>query len=134
MSQHAFGTAIDIGAANNPLLSRGAKVVTDLPPNVAELAAKNGLEWGGNWRRPDAMHFEWLGLRDRQLPQPVPGAMPSTIVAGRAGATGGVLANVVQTSRVAPTLGDYLANAQASQFAPPTAGNAVANFMQVRAA
>lgn len=61
LSQHAFGTAIDVNAATNPMLSRGAQVVTDLPANTAELAKKYGLEWGGNWKRPDAMHFEWVG-------------------------------------------------------------------------
>lgn len=58
LSQHAFGNAIDINAATNPLGSSK----TDLPQNVSELAANRGLEWGGNWQsRPDPMHFEWTG-------------------------------------------------------------------------
>jgi hypothetical protein len=61
LSQHAFGTAIDINADSNPMLRPGAAVVTDLPANTAELAKKWGLEWGGTWSRPDAMHFEWAG-------------------------------------------------------------------------
>jgi len=61
LSQHAFGTAIDINAASNPMLRPGQAVVTDLPSNIAELAARHNLEWGGNWKRPDAMHFEWRG-------------------------------------------------------------------------
>jgi hypothetical protein len=58
LSQHAFGNAIDINAATNPLGSRG----TDMPANIGELAAKHGIEWGGTWKnRPDPMHFEWKG-------------------------------------------------------------------------
>lgn len=60
LSQHAFGTAIDISPDDNPML-RG-RLQTNLPPNVVEIAAKYGLEWGGNWKnRPDPMHFEYVG-------------------------------------------------------------------------
>jgi hypothetical protein len=56
-SQHAHGMAIDINAATNPL---GKTLVTDLPLNVSDMAAKWGLTWGGNWpTRKDAMHFEY---------------------------------------------------------------------------
>lgn len=61
LSQHAFGTAIDINADANPFLGKGQAVVTDLPANTADIAKKWGLEWGGTWNRPDAMHFEWAG-------------------------------------------------------------------------
>jgi hypothetical protein len=61
LSQHAFGTAIDLNAGANPMLGRGDAVVTDLPPNTADIAKKYGLEWGGTWKRPDAMHFEYVG-------------------------------------------------------------------------
>ena len=58
LSQHAFGNAIDINAQSNALGSSQ----TDMPANVSALAAKYGLEWGGNWKnRPDPMHFEWTG-------------------------------------------------------------------------
>lgn len=58
LSQHAFGNAIDINAATNPLGSRG----TDMPANIGDIAAKHGIEWGGTWKnRPDPMHFEWKG-------------------------------------------------------------------------
>ncbi|WP_202913241.1 M15 family metallopeptidase [Acuticoccus sediminis] len=59
LSNHAFGNAIDINPAQNPM---GDRLVTDLPVNVAELARKHGLSWGGNWQsRKDAMHFEAPG-------------------------------------------------------------------------
>jgi D-alanyl-D-alanine carboxypeptidase len=58
LSQHAFGTAIDVSADENPL--GGAR--SNLPANTGELARKWGLEWGGNWKsRPDPMHFEYAG-------------------------------------------------------------------------
>ncbi|NTG67265.1 M15 family peptidase [Rhizobium rhizogenes] len=56
LSNHAFGDAIDINPQQNPM---GKNLVTDLPSNVGELAAKNGLSWGGAWNsKKDAMHFE----------------------------------------------------------------------------
>ncbi|WP_342164065.1 phage tail tape measure protein [Methylobacterium sp. SD21] len=59
-SQHAYGNAIDINPAENPMGYGPLK--TDLPNNVSDMAAKYGLTWGGDWkRRKDAMHFEWAG-------------------------------------------------------------------------
>src|SRR5579884_3587753 len=59
-SEHAFGNAIDINPSSNPF--HGDK--TDLPANIAQLAAKHGLIWGGNWSpgSRDPMHFEWSGV------------------------------------------------------------------------
>ena len=57
LSQHAFGTAIDLNAMTNQL----GQSATDIP-DAAALAEKWGLEWGGNWKgRPDPMHFEYRG-------------------------------------------------------------------------
>lgn len=59
LSQHAYGNAIDINPAQNPM---GPTLITDMPKNISDMAAKYGLTWGGDWkRRPDAMHFEWNG-------------------------------------------------------------------------
>lgn len=56
LSNHAFGDAIDINPQQNPM---GKSLVTDLPANVGEMAAKYGLSWGGAWNsKKDAMHFE----------------------------------------------------------------------------
>ena len=53
-SNHAFGRAIDINWDKN---ARGTK--GDIPAELARsLAAKHGMTWGGDWRNPDAMHFE----------------------------------------------------------------------------
>lgn len=73
LSEHAFGNAIDINPATNPM---GKAFVTDMPNNISELAAKWGLSWGGDWKSvKDAMHFEWTGRRafaaptDLKVPQ-----------------------------------------------------------------
>lgn len=110
LSQHAFGTAIDINAATNPMLkSRGQAVVTDLPPNIEEIAAKYGLEWGGKWQRPDAMHFEWAG---GSQPTPTPTPTPNTQIAAADGPKG-------QESYPAPVMGSMIAQAPASQSSSP---------------
>ena len=55
LSQHAYGTAIDIDAAHNPFGSSR----TNMPSETSGLARKWGLSWGGEWRgRKDPMHFE----------------------------------------------------------------------------
>ena len=54
-SHHAQGLAIDINPDDNP---QGPTLITDMPPNISQIAAKHGLGWGGNWRSSkDAMHF-----------------------------------------------------------------------------
>lgn len=59
LSEHAFGNAIDINPTQNPY---GKKLITDMPKNISEMAAKWGLSWGGDWKSiKDAMHFEWRG-------------------------------------------------------------------------
>lgn len=59
LSEHAFGNAIDINPGANPVSYNG--VVTDLPPNIRDIAAKNDLVWGGDFggSKKDAMHFEY---------------------------------------------------------------------------
>lgn len=80
-SQHAFGNAIDINPDRNP--AKGgqyggpATLQTDLPANVADIAAKWGLTWGGDWRSlKDPMHFEFAGTPGGATP--APGTQPST--------------------------------------------------------
>ena len=84
LSRHAFGNAIDINAAANPMLK--GRLQTDLPPNTAEIAAKYGLTWGGTWKdRPDPMHFEWRGPNGQGIKMPAangagaaPGQLPQS--------------------------------------------------------
>lgn len=121
LSQHAFGNAIDIDAANNPLGSTR----TNMPANIADLAAKAGLEWGGNWkRRPDPMHFEWKGPATGVAPQaglvasapqaPVPSLQATTGVPEQSAPTAGV-PSLAQT-------GAPQTPAQTPQFDDPPGG------------
>ena len=52
-SSHAFGIAIDINALANPLGTAG-----DMPDEVVRQWEAEGGDWGGDWSRPDPMHFE----------------------------------------------------------------------------
>ena len=62
LSQHAFGNAIDINPAQNPY---SQQFITDMPKNIREIAARNNLSWGGDWRSvKDTMHFEWMGPKN----------------------------------------------------------------------
>jgi hypothetical protein len=54
LSEHAYGTAVDINPERNPF---GGKT-TDLPEDVEEMAWRRGLSWGG--RFGDPMHFELM--------------------------------------------------------------------------
>ena len=55
LSQHAYGTAIDIDPAHNPFRTTR----TNLPRQTSELAKKWGLSWGMEWHNTkDPMHFE----------------------------------------------------------------------------
>jgi hypothetical protein len=79
-SRHSRGEAVDVnwganprtGAPLNPMVEMvdyeaGIPVnpntpvppVTRIPPQIArEVAAANGMTWGGDWRNSDPMHFE----------------------------------------------------------------------------
>ena len=52
-SMHAFGIAIDVNALTNAMGTTG-----DMPAEVVTQWEREGGEWGGDWGRPDPMHFE----------------------------------------------------------------------------
>jgi hypothetical protein len=57
LSNHASGTAIDLNALLHPL--RGVNTFDAAKvPMLKALVKKYGLAWGGEWTRPDPMHFE----------------------------------------------------------------------------
>jgi hypothetical protein len=56
ISHHAWGIAVDINVAANPL---GAVPRQD--PRLVAIMAKYGFTWGGAWLRRDGTHFEWVG-------------------------------------------------------------------------
>lgn len=52
-SNHAYGLAIDVNALTNVLGTTG-----DMPAEVVTQWEREGGDWGGDWARPDPMHFE----------------------------------------------------------------------------
>lgn len=54
LSTHAFGIAIDVDVLRNPL----GKPPT-LDPRVVEIFRAEGFKWGGDFKRPDGMHFQF---------------------------------------------------------------------------
>jgi hypothetical protein len=52
-SNHAFGLAVDINALTNVMGTTG-----DMPAEVVAQWEIEGGDWGGDWSRPDPMHFE----------------------------------------------------------------------------
>jgi hypothetical protein len=63
LSHHAWGIAVDINVARNPL---GAKPNQDA--RLVAIMEKHGFTWGGRWLRYDAAHFEWVGKPTTSTP------------------------------------------------------------------
>ena len=64
LSEHAFGNAIDINPAQNP---NASSLITDFPADIADIAHRHGLKWGGEFlRKKDTMHFEYNAAYDRK--------------------------------------------------------------------
>ena len=72
-SNHAFGLAIDVNALTNVLGTTG-----DMPAEVVAQWEAEGGDWGGDWSRPDPMHFEThltpQQIRERYHPDGTPRA------------------------------------------------------------
>lgn len=54
VSTHAWGIAFDINAAHNRLGQRPT-----LDGQIVAIGKDHGLVWGGEWSRPDGMHFQY---------------------------------------------------------------------------
>jgi len=54
ISAHAYGLAIDINAATNQLGK-----TPSLSPELVKCFISSGFTWGGNFKRPDGMHFSY---------------------------------------------------------------------------
>jgi len=60
ISTHTFGIAIDIDPARNPLGKQWAGCKSDMMhPLIIKNFEKRGFVWGGRWKRPDPMHFQF---------------------------------------------------------------------------
>jgi hypothetical protein len=53
LSTHSWGIAIDLNASTNRLGTRG-----DMPIEIIRAFDEEDWEWGGEWHRPDPMHFQ----------------------------------------------------------------------------
>lgn len=53
LSIHSWGAAIDLNPGQNALGTRGV-----MPQFAIDAFAAEGWTWGGDWHRPDPMHFQ----------------------------------------------------------------------------
>ncbi len=56
LSRHAYAVALDMNTTTN---CQGC--TPRMNCDVVRIFRKHGFAWGGNWRHPDGMHFEWVG-------------------------------------------------------------------------
>jgi hypothetical protein len=56
LSRHAIGMALDINTVTN---CQGCTPQMDC--DVVRIFRRHNFAWGGNFSRPDGMHFEWVG-------------------------------------------------------------------------
>jgi len=66
LSRHAYGMALDTNTVSNCGGCRPPSMHCD----VVRIFRKHGFAWGGNFRQPDGMHFEWVGERRDQIAYP----------------------------------------------------------------
>jgi len=57
LSRHAYAMALDTNTVSNCGGCRPPRMNCD----VVRIFRKHGFAWGGNFRQPDGMHFEWVG-------------------------------------------------------------------------
>lgn len=65
LSRHTYGMALDTNTDSNCAGCR-----PQMNCEVVRIFRKHGFAWGGNFRRPDGMHFEWVGERRDQIDFP----------------------------------------------------------------
>lgn len=55
LSLHSWGIAIDLNVKDNPFGTKG----TENQKELSRYFIMFGWEWGGNWKTPDPMHFQY---------------------------------------------------------------------------
>jgi hypothetical protein len=65
LSRHTYGMALDTNTVSN---CQGCR--PQMHCDVVRIFRRHGFAWGGNFRRPDGMHFEWVGERRDQIAYP----------------------------------------------------------------
>ncbi|TVR26159.1 MAG: M15 family peptidase [Ilumatobacter sp.] len=83
VSRHAWAMALDVNTVTN---CQGC--VPQMHCEVVRIFRRHGFAWGGNFLRPDGMHFEWVGVRRDRIsypseycPNPI-SAQTQTVVTG----------------------------------------------------
>ncbi len=65
LSRHSWGMALDTNTVSN---CQGC--VPKMNCQVVQIFRRHGFAWGGNFLRPDGMHFEWVGEARDQVATP----------------------------------------------------------------
>ena len=65
LSRHTYAMALDTNTLSN---CQGCR--PRMHCDVVRIFRRHGFAWGGNFRRPDGMHFEWVGAPRDQIPYP----------------------------------------------------------------
>lgn len=65
LSRHTYAMAFDTNTTSN---CQGCR--PRMHCDVVRIFRKHGFAWGGNFRRADGMHFEWVGSPRDQIPFP----------------------------------------------------------------
>jgi len=65
LSRHAYAVALDMNTTSN---CQGC--TPHMNCDVVRIFRKHGFAWGGNFRTPDGMHFEWVGEARDQIAYP----------------------------------------------------------------
>ena len=65
LSRHAYAIALDMNTTSN---CQGC--TPRMNCDVVRIFRRHGFAWGGNWRHPDGMHFEWVGEPRDQIAYP----------------------------------------------------------------
>lgn len=67
LSNHSSGTAVDVDAAEHPLGKAGTYTAAEVARihRIVNTECKGLVTWGGDWSRPDEMHYEIKNYADR---------------------------------------------------------------------
>jgi hypothetical protein len=88
LSRHSYGMALDTNTTSN---CQGCR--PQMHCDVVQIFRRHGFAWGGNFRLPDGMHFEWVGEARDQISYPsdyCPNVVPAAdVVDDTGGATPG---------------------------------------------
>jgi hypothetical protein len=103
LSRHSYGMALDTNTRSN---CQGC--VPKMDCDVVRIFRRHGFAWGGNFRRPDGMHFEWVGERRDDISYPshyCPNAVNGTIQSVPGGTTIGL--DVLTANAETPVESDH---------------------------